>query len=283
MPSPKAGERPLIVVKRVKKVAGGHHGGSWKVAYADFVTAMMAFFLLMWLLGAASKETREGIADYFKRPFTKSFMTNVTPGGDEVIPRPGSRGLLAPNAEKAAFQSIQRDVERTIQDDPALRALQDQLAVEVTPDGLRLRLSDSDERPMFASGSAVALPYARDLLRRMAPVLARVPNPVVLVGHTDALPYGGAAAGYTNWELSAERAGAARRELVAGGVPARRVWGVEGRADAHPIDARNPFAARNRRVEILVLGADAIEARFPHEDERAPGRAGARAGAAGRR
>ena len=265
MPPPKKGERPTIVVRRVKKVAGGHHGGSWKVAYADFVTAMMAFFLLMWLLGAASKETREGIADYFKRPFTKALMSNITPGGQDVVAQPGTRGLLAPSAERSAFQSMQRDVERAIADDPALQALQDQLAVEVTPEGFRLRLSDSDAQPMFASGSAVALPYARDLLRRVAPILARVPNPVVVVGHTDALPYGGSAVGYTNWELSAERAGVARRELVAGGVPARRVWGIEGKGDTRPLDLRNPFAAHNRRVEILVLGADAVEARDERE------------------
>ncbi len=330
--------KATIVIRREEVVEGGHHGGAWKVAYADFVTAMMAFFLLMWLLNATTEAQRRGIADYFSPvigstkspagqggPFgghtpydhgpllsdqgalavmnAKSPPTNVEdddsdtpaqtmnwrdPGQAEIPPdsaaaRPapdaaGQPGGASPDAaaqqmaardrtnpdkagvqagaqnaarEKAAFKAAAAEIRQALEADPAYAELSHQLAVDVTRSGLRVQILDEDGRPMFASGSATVNDRARLLLRKIAPVLLRLPEQIAITGHTDAAPYRGNER--SNWELSAERANATRRLLSEAGLPESRIRTVTGAADRDLLLPATPLAAANRRIAITVL------------------------------
>ena len=273
-----------IIVKRVKKGGHGHHGGAWKIAYADFVTAMMAFFLLMWLLGSTSEGDKKGIADYFASPLKVALLasgsgagdaSHVVKGGGEDLTRSGGqvkRGDIdvkrktvnlqalkaeAQRAEAEALERLKARVEQKVGANPKLAALKSQIRLDMTADGLRIQIVDEAQRPMFASGSAVVQPYMRELLHEIGAVLAEVPNRLTLQGHTDAAPFAGGALGYGNWELSADRANASRRELSTGGLPEDRMLRVQGLAASLPLDAKDPLAAINRRISIIVMNREA--------------------------
>ena len=268
-----------IVIKRVKKVVHGHHGGAWKIAYADFVTAMMAFFLLMWLLGSTSTGDLNGISDYFKTPLKVALSggsgsgdsSSVIKGGGQDLSRHAGairRGEIREKKptinlqqlraelireERERLTKLKQRVEEVIFKTPALMELKDQIRLEMTADGLSIQIVDAQNRPMFASGSSVVQVYMRDLLRTIGGLLNEVDNPISLTGHTDAAPYVGGNRGYSNWELSAERANASRRELIAGGMYAEKVLRVMGVGPVVPLDKANPLDPMNRRIAIVVL------------------------------
>ena len=277
------GEQP-IVIKRIKKSAGGgHHGGAWKVAYADFVTAMMAFFLLMWLLGSTTEGDKKGIADFFNAPLKVSFVGGSGSGDASSVIRGGGADLTrttgqikegetpAPRrtlnlqalkaelhrAEIARLEALKARMEQLIESTPRLNALKSQIRLDMTEDGLRIQIVDAQNRPMFASGSAVVQPYMRDLLHDIGQLLGEVPNRLTLEGHTDAQPFPGRDRGYSNWELSADRANASRRELGAGGLPEDRMLLVQGLASSNLFVPGEPANPMNRRISIIVMNRDA--------------------------
>ncbi len=351
-----------VIIRKEEIVEGGHHGGAWKVAYADFVTAMMAFFLLMWLINATTEEQRRGLADYFapmnamarsmsgsgapfggKTPYEQGAMVSdlgaqaVLPGKSSAPPtdaaddaatsrlpnpnppaapdekqgRAGEQATASGNArtpidadgehapgggvaakpaqtpsraqflanagagaqpapdvhaidtaslraelaqrERAAFAAAAEQIRDAVAGDPELAALAHQLAIDITPEGLRIQLLDEERRPMFASGSADPNERAQLLLAKIAPVLAKLPQPIAIAGHTDAAPYKGS--GRSNWELSSDRAEATRRLLTGDGLPDTRFREVVGRADRELLLPADPLAAANRRIAILVMSS----------------------------
>lgn len=299
-----ADERPIII-KRIKKVSGGHHGGAWKVAYADFVTAMMAFFLLLWLLNAVTEEQKRGIANYFRptlavqntsatftilagqaqpmedmsggssvqtetddpeqaditqpEPAAAESSTPQTDEGDKPKPGEGEKpvDLAAAQAAVAAeeqkqFEQIKSEIQNAIQESPELKELEKNLQIDQTEDGIRIQLLDQEKISMFPSGSSVMNPRSRELLAKVAEVVKTLPNRIEISGHTDAKPYPGGN-NYTNWELSADRANASRRVLVAAGISPDRLEKIEGRADTDPFVVGDPFDPQNRRISIILL------------------------------
>jgi chemotaxis protein MotB len=278
---------PTVIVRRKKKSGhGGHHGGAWKIAYADFVTAMMAFFLLMWLLGSTSKYDKQGIEDYFNTPLAAVFggkdgsgaaRSSLVEGGgrDLSSSRPGeanksqahkvpfTTARVAEAAQDAQrLQQLKQKLLALIESTPALRAFKDQIRIDITSEGLRIEIVDSLKRPMFASGSSKLEGYVTTILTAIGASLNDVDNRVSLAGHTDAVPYSGGETGYSNWELSSERANAARRALVAGGMNERKVLQVRGLADALPLNKDVADEPTNRRISILVMNKAAEEAFF---------------------
>jgi len=279
-----------IIIKRIKK--GGHatHGGAWKIAYADFVTAMMAFFLLMWLLGSTTEGDKKGIADYFASPMKVALMSSgsgsgdsshvIKGGGEDLTRTTGQvkRGEVKAErsavnlhvlkaeqirAEVARLEELKKKVEEKIAANPKLAPLRSQIRLDMTRDGLRIQIVDDAGRAMFDSGSATVQPHMRELLREIGSVLGEVPNRLTLEGHTDALPFGtGGERGYGNWELSADRANASRRELLAGGLPEEHVLRVQGLAASNPFDRKDPTAPANRRISIIVMTRDAEDRVF---------------------
>ena len=290
-----------IYVKRVKKVAGGHHGGAWKVAYADFVTAMMAFFMVMWLVTAVSKDQRAAIFDYFKNPSmepgksAKPAPGQMGPGGASTSPINLGGGLNAPkssqqktdkigatvmtspappidletDAEKAAeaeeakrllekkqLDALMDDLKEAIARSQALEPFKDQLLLDITPEGLRIQIVDAQNRPMFDLGSARLKPYTNDILKEVTSYLRTVPNRLSVTGHTDTTPYAGIT-GYTNWDLSTDRANAARRAMEAAGLETERIARVVGLASSVLFDKENPRGAVNRRISIVVMTREA--------------------------
>ena len=317
-----------LVIRREEGAEHGHHGGAWKVAYADFVTAMMAFFLLMWLLNATTEEQKLGIAQYFApanvfgndnsgsgKPFGGTdivsdgsavgragtptvpqeprayppdedqpdegephaaifaeggaFQQPFAAGGRFVAPRAAgaggedaTAGVFEPEqaaaaraaAEAEALERAAEAIRAAVAEDPALAGLARQLAIDVTPEGLRLQLLDTEGLSMFALGSSRPNEAARALIAKIAPVLSRLGKPITIAGHTDATPFR-SGSGMTNWELSADRANAARRLLIEAGVPEAHIHGVSGRADRDPLLPADPRAAANRRIAILVQRA----------------------------
>jgi chemotaxis protein MotB len=332
-----------IIIRKEEVIEGGHHGGAWKVAYADFVTAMMAFFLLMWLLNATTEEQRKGLADYFSpsnvlsrassgtgqpfgghTPFDQGTMVSdrgavqviqgtlpIAPDEDDEDDRgshagttatrdspsaskqaaagsappaatiaspdaaPDDRSRLsqqqnpaasAPRApsdaeiraaqekrERQAFEQAAQQIKEAVRADPALADLARQLAIDMTPEGLRIQILDEDRQPMFATGSAALNERARLLLQKVAPVLMKLPEDISIAGHTDATPYH--SQDRSNWELSTERANATRRLMVEAGLPETRIRNVTGNADRDPLLPAEPTAAANRRIAIVVLRA----------------------------
>ena len=278
-----AQESRPIVIKRIKKVVGGHHGGAWKIAYADFVTAMMAFFLLMWLLGSTAKGDLNGIADYFRTPLKVALQggsgsgdsSSVVRGGGQDLTRaagqvkrgqkPAERqtiNLQAAKAEVAGAEAtylsqLKQRFEGALDSNPRLGPVREQIRLEMTAEGLRIQVVDDQNRPMFDTGSARLKDYTREILREVANVLNGAENRIVLSGHTDATPYSGGVRSYSNWELSADRANASRRELVAAGLTDDKVLRVVGLAASVPLGADDPFHPSNRRISILVLNKQA--------------------------
>ncbi|HCS42110.1 MAG TPA: motility protein MotB [Pseudomonas sp.] len=264
-----------IIIKRVKRIAGGHHGGSWKIAFADFATAMMAFFLVLWLLSNATPEQKIAIAGYFKDPvgFTESGTPYIIDlGGSPTLapentlnpeeksqPQPDKVTIgteqaqgMAEQVEKERLELLMEELQSKVDENPQLQKFKDQIRFEITPNGLRIQIMDAENRPMFDSGSARLKPYFEDILLAMADTIKAVPNKISISGHTDAKPYTGAG-DFGNWELSANRANAARRALLAGSYPESQVARVVGYASSVLFDRDNPLNPVNRRIDIVVL------------------------------
>jgi chemotaxis protein MotB len=275
--------KSTIVVKRIKKGGHGGHSAAWKIAYADFVTAMMAFFLLMWLLGSTTKGDLKGIADYFNSPLQVAMLggsgsgdaTSVIQGGGADLTR--SAGQVkkgenqsrrrTPQEMRAELEKVERErmgklkerLDAAILATPKLAEFRNQIRVEITPDGLRVQIVDDLNRPMFALGSAAVQPYMREILHEIGKVLNDVDSKVALSGHTDSAQYAGGERGYSNWELSADRANASRRELIAGGMATDKIVRVVGLADSSLLVKDDPKSPLNRRISIIVLNKLAEE------------------------
>ncbi len=288
-------EKPTIIVRRVKKIqGGGHHGGSWKVAYADFVTAMMAFFLVMWLVGALTTKQREAVSDYFKNPSPiagnspapapgmngpgGASNSMIKLGGTMDLPKgPGAEFTRNPadqptDAEKRRqdqqrLEQLMQELKEAIDKSQALEPFKDQLLLDITPEGLRIQIVDQQNRPMFDLGSAKLMPYTEGILHEIAGFVNRVPNRVSIAGHTDTANYA-KSIGYGNWELSADRANAARRALLEGGMDAGKVARVVGFGAAVLFDKQNPLNPINRRISIVVMTKAAEEAALGQNDSK---------------
>jgi chemotaxis protein MotB len=269
-----------IIVKRVKKVAAGHHGGAWKIAFADFATAMMAFFLVMWLMSVATPEQKKLISGYFKDPigFSESaspFVIDLggspTPAPDRTLnqqvddqtegeeveiepaqPDPAQAEGMAEELERERLELLLQELQNKVEENPQLQRFKDQILFEITQDGLRIQIIDAENRPMFDSGSARLQPYFEDILLALADTIRAVPNKISISGHTDAKPFAGAGE-FGNWELSANRANAARRALIAGGYDEAQVARVVGYASSALFDRDDPLNPVNRRIDIVVL------------------------------
>jgi chemotaxis protein MotB len=289
------GKERAIVVKRVASAKKGHHGGAWKLAYADFMTAMMAFFLLMWLLSSATTVQLKGIADYFNQPLKTALFGGDRSADDSSIVKGGGRDIstdadgvtrrsdgdtvrashTAAKSDAEAINPLQGSLERreqvrlhdlqvklmaAIEANPVLRQFKQQIRIDSTLTGLRIEIVDSQKRPMFATASDNVEPYMRDILREIGKTLNDVPNRLVVQGHTDAVPYAGGEKGYSNWELSADRANASRRELIAGGMDETKVLRVLGLASTQNLNKADPLAPENRRISIIVLNKKSEDA-----------------------
>lgn len=269
-----------IVIKKIKKSGHGHHGGAWKLAYADFVTAMMAFFLLMWLLGTTEPAVRQGIAEYFKNPWKLSLrggantgdaVSVINGGGEDITQSEGQVKLTeqgredvigeASDSEKELEQleALKEKIERMIETNPLLQQFKNQLRIDITQEGLRIQIIDSEGRPMFNSASARMESYASEILHQIAPVINELPNKISIAGHTDAKPFPGSGQGYTNWELSADRANSARKELVKSGLKEEKMMQVVGLSSSVPYVKDDPLAATNRRISIIVMNRRTAE------------------------
>jgi chemotaxis protein MotB len=295
---------PIIIVKRKKKGAAAHHGGAWKVAYADFVTAMMAFFLVMWLVSSISKEQRAAVFDYFKNPSMEPGKSNrpapgqmgpggastsvINMGGGMDAPRvtvaetpqsnPKSKPQpfdmnnmdveqarkIADEAEHKKLESLLEELRKAIDKSEALRPFKDQLLLDITPEGLRIQIVDAQNRPMFDVGSAKLKDYTTTILKILAGYLNTVPNRISLTGHTDMRPYPGGV-NYTNWELSADRANSARRALESGGLKEEKIARVVGLSSSVLFDKDNPQNPINRRISIIVMTKQAEDSALKSE------------------
>ena len=286
-----ASDRPIMIKKVKKVIAGGHHGGAWKVAYADFVTAMMAFFLLMWLINTTDPEQKRGIAEYFA-PASVSQTTSGSGGilggtslGEDGSKSEGSQSVIsqmAPEAppdapadagqsqnlaaaseealrdeiarrEAAEFASAAESLRQAMQRMPELAELSKQLIIDQTPEGLRIQLVDQEGRSMFEQNSARPNARAQVLLRAISGVINRLPNRISITGHTSAVAGSGRASTTADWPLSAERANASRAILQQAGVDADRVYSVAGKAGSDPLYPDDPSLAGNRRIAIVLL------------------------------
>jgi chemotaxis protein MotB len=289
------GKDKAIVVKRVAPARKGHHGGAWKLAYADFMTAMMAFFLLMWLLSAVTPVQLKGIAEYFNQPLKaalfggdrsadassilkgggrdistdKAGVTRLTNGSTDKATNTAARnndeaidplsGSLE-RREQVRLHDLQVKLMAAIEAKPVLRQFRQQIRIDSTLQGLRIEIVDTQKRPMFATASDEVEPYMRDILRAIGETLNGVPNRIVVQGHTDAVPYAGNGKGYSNWELSADRANASRRELIEGGMDEGKVLRVLGLASTQNLNKADPLDPENRRISIIVLNRKSEEA-----------------------
>jgi chemotaxis protein MotB len=294
---------PIIIVKK-KKIVGGHHGGAWKVAYADFVTAMMAFFMVMWLVSAVNKEQKAALFDYFKNPSMEPGKSirpapgQMGPGGAStavinmgggmdaprvtVLKSPDSNSKsksqpfnlanldaeqarkIADEADHKKLESLMEELRKAIDNSQALKPFKDQLLLDITPEGLRIQIVDEQNRPMFDVGSARLKDYTEGILKVLAGYLNTVPNRISLTGHTDIRPYPGGG-NYTNWELSADRANAARRALESGGLTAVKIARVVGLSSSVLFDKDDPQNPINRRISIIVMTKQAEDTALKSE------------------
>ncbi len=302
-----------IIIKKVKGGGHGHHGGAWKVAYADFVTAMMAFFLLLWLLNATTEEQKQGISNYFS-PVSVSANSSGSGGlfggtnfasdgnfssgngpdeGSAIVRLPpvvqGQAEVdfdsdndsppenlseeelaeLVAKQEEEQFEEAAAELRQAIRRVPELAELQDSLIVEQTPEGLRIQLLDQEQVSMFALGSSEPAEETRRLLGLVAEAVKNLPNKLSISGHTDARPFSGGS-GYSNWELSSDRANAARRMLIDSGVEAGRVSQVQGRADTELLLPEEPESPRNRRISIVLLRENKVAQEATRVELEAP-------------
>jgi len=273
-------DAPIIVIKRVKKGGHGHHGGAWKIAYADFVTAMMAFFLLMWVLGSTTAGDLAGISSYFQNPMRVSLSGGqgsgdatriIKGGGDNLSKTDGEEARADADTEqrrisdasvtdvenarkdKTKNELVKEDIQKKVDADPELKNSKGQIFMDINSEGLRIQVVDEKGKPLFSSGGSVPSVSARRLLRIIGKSLQETPSPVRIEGHTDATKYGNGETGYTNWELSTERANVARRELISGGLNPARVVQVIGFANTVPLNPEDLNDPLNRRISITVL------------------------------
>ncbi|MDP2359334.1 MAG: flagellar motor protein MotB [bacterium] len=251
MADQKQAEQPIII-KRI--VAGhGHHGGSWKVAFADFATAMMAFFLLLWILNQATDQEKAAISGYFNNPYAVDLggsqgVTGTEPGiGEGGTDEEGLGGMR----DQQRLEQLEAQIKDAINTSEAMKQFRDRIDVAMTPEGVRIQVMDKEARFMFALGSSTLEPGAQELLRELATVISTVPNRISISGHTDALPYGSPT--YTNWELSTDRANTARREMLRGGLDPRKIGRVVGLASTALLLPDRPEDPMNRRITILVM------------------------------
>jgi chemotaxis protein MotB len=281
------GDQPIII-KKIKKGGHAHHGGSWKVAFADFATAMMAFFLLMWLMEATTEEQRGAISQYFNNPSDVQGASPVPspspiqgPGGASTSmiklgggmelhhdpaapapispPTPGTQTATRPDDDGAQEEKLDNErlaalleeLKKGIDERESLAKYKDQILLDVTPEGVRIQIIDHERRSMFPLGSARLENFSSDIIKELAHIISSVPNRISISGHTDVKPY--VAVNYTNWELSADRANAARRALIAGGLPAEKIGRVVGLASSVLLDASAPEGPVNRRISIVVM------------------------------
>jgi chemotaxis protein MotB len=269
-----------VIVRRVIKKAAAHHGGAWKIAYADFVTAMMAFFLLMWLISSTSKAKLEGIAEYFKTPIKVAMAGGsavaerssvIKGGGSDSTKKQGEvRKVLdlktaeteLDRQERARLEALKEKIQATIDASPSLKPFKKQLLLDITSEGLRIQIVDEKNRPMFGLASAALQPYTRELLHEIGRMLNGVPNRISLSGHTDSSTYVGGDKGYSNWELSADRANASRRELISGGMDEAKLLRVVGLSSAVPLDKNTLDNPINRRISVIVMNKRAEQAVF---------------------
>ncbi len=300
-------KQPIVIKKIVK--GGGHHGGAWKVAYADFVTAMMAFFLLLWLLGISDEAMRGGISDMFRNPSPLigpggASTSMIKLGGTKEIPHGEGEKLSkqseiekkedvisddAENKDETEKEKIVLDqllikLKETIERSEMLSDFKDQMLLEVTPEGLRIQIIDKDKRPMFASGSEKLKPYTRVILQEVAKTIAKhTKNKISITGHTDVSGFGKGIIEYetvdgevlrkqySNWELSSDRANAARRALVKGGLPENQIGRVVGLASTVLFDKKNSYNSVNRRISIIVMNNDTVKKIADYEGKIIPG------------
>jgi chemotaxis protein MotB len=279
-------DKQPIVVKRIKKSAAGHHGGAWKIAYADFVTAMMAFFLLMWLLGSTTRGDLQGIAEYFKTPLKVAMSGGSGSGDSSSVIKGGGTDLTRSNGqvkktneeekkktynlkaaqaelerlEKENLKNLKSRLDKAIDANPTLKMFKRQLLIDITTEGLRIQIVDEKNRPMFEMSRAELQPYTKVILHEIGHVLNGVQNRISLSGHTDATPYFDGEKGYSNWELSSDRANASRRELVAGGMDEAKMLRVVGLSSSVLFDKKDPYNSINRRISIIVMNKKAEEA-----------------------
>ncbi len=279
-------QKAPIIVKRIKKVSGGHHGGAWKIAYADFVTAMMAFFLLMWLLGSTAKGDLAGIAEYFKTPLKVAMQGGSGSGDSSSVIKGGGTSLTRrtgqikkgemkdikksynleaakaelERAEAASLKQLKKRLEDAIDGNPTLKQFKRQLLIDITSEGLRIQIVDEQNRPMFNLASAELQSYTKIILHEIGQVLNGVQNRISLSGHTDSKLYANAGRGYSNWELSADRANASRRELIAGGMAEEKMLRVVGLGSSVPFGNAEPLDPVNRRISIIVMNRRTEEA-----------------------
>jgi chemotaxis protein MotB len=288
----KTDEVAPIIIKRVKKYAAGHHGGAWKVAYADFVTAMMAFFLLLWLLNVTTKEQKDAISNYFDPSHPKVSQSQSGAGGvmgGLSISKEGamtqnqqdmnqSQSTGKPNQttpedqnstqqmeaelrahEDARFEATKKALEDAVKQEAELKDLARHLMIDITPEGLRIQIIDQNGDPMFPSGSAQMYDKTKVLMSKVAELIKKLPNDISVRGHTDAHPYA-SGADYTNWELSSDRANASRRILEDHDIPEKRLANVMGKAETDPLLPKDPLDARNRRITIMLLREKLVDA-----------------------
>jgi chemotaxis protein MotB len=281
-----AGNLPPII-KKVKKHGHGHHGGAWKIAFADFVTAMMAFFLLMWLVASMNQAQKKAIGDYFKQPIKTALFGGENYGNRDVNVQGGGANAelvqgqvsattkpvtqtdvgkkineeeAANKAETKQLEKLKSEINISMESDPALAGLKKQLHMDIVEDGLRIQLVDNQKKPMFDVGSDKVSPNVEPILANIAKLLNTVPNKVSIQGHTDANPYDNPQElDYTNWELSSQRANAARRALIKAGMNEDKVMKVTGFSSTTLLDPTNPMNPENRRISIIVMKKKAAE------------------------
>ncbi|MET0937548.1 MAG: flagellar motor protein MotB [Luteibacter sp.] len=285
--------KQVIIVRKKKGGGHGHHGGAWKVAYADFVTAMMAFFLVMWLVGAGTKQQRAAISEYFKNPSMTQGQSTMAPSGkmgpggastsmiklggamdlpkgpgdNQAFAKPSASDVdkMAKEKEKRRLEQLMKDLTEAIAKSQAMAPYKDQLLIDITSEGLRIQIVDKQNRPMFDTGSGALKSYTVQILHELAGFVNQVPNQISISGHTDSAPYIRADSAYGNWELSADRANAARRTLTEGGMQPEKVARVVGLAASVPFDKADPSAPINRRISIVVMTSEAARAALSNE------------------
>jgi chemotaxis protein MotB len=299
---PAAEEARPVIIRRKKVIAGGHHGGAWKVAYADFVTALMAFFLVMWLVASVNDQQKSAIFEYFKNPSMERGLSSVStpggagPGGASTSPIELRGGLTASApapiagsgagmpevekntevSEKASLETLRDELREAIEKSKTLEEFKDQLLLDITPEGLRIQIVDAQNRPMFDLSGTQLKPYARELLLEVGKYLATVPNRVTISGHTDETPFAGGGQNYTNWELSADRANTARRTFKAAGLPDEKFARIIGMSSYVLLDEKNPRNPMNRRISVVVMTKQAEEAMRKTDNFENPARRPAR-------
>ncbi|MEA3406339.1 MAG: flagellar motor protein MotB [Pseudomonadota bacterium] len=263
-----------IIIKRLNKCPHVAHGGAWKIAFADFMTAAMAFFLMLWVLGGVNDEEMKAMAEYFRNPTVieaspmkliesdeagQSSDSMIDMGGFKDAPKGkegDEDGSGKEGQEQAQMDAMKIALEQKIDTDPDLSKFKNQLKIDITPNGLQVQILDDRKRPMFGSGVDLPRDYAMKLLQEVGEVMAKTTNKISIAGHTDSSGYHDQSE-YTNWELSADRANAARRLLLQGGVDSKRIAQVVGLSDTVPFDSENPYNPRNRRISIIVLSKEA--------------------------